>query len=387
MNIMKDVGWEIRDDFCAKKGGMLMKSEREHNYDVLRVVSAMAVIMAHVSALWINGFSAHIAAGGDLEELQHPLAACIYNTLPRFSLPCFMMLSGAFILDNEKAVDYRGFYAKNLKKIGVPTVIFSVLYVLYRIVSSFIGVHGGKAEIISLIMDILNGSPFYHMWYMYMLIGVYLLAPIVLLFKNSISHKNFRRAAYIFLILAGLSQWTGSAWLNWDVGQCFEYLGYFMVGFVIRKDFPKNNFKGLLYIVLGILIELATAFAEYEFAVKRGIAEWDLKLAIVDSYSPSIVAASLLIFAGVTALQIKHNRWTEKLAKMTFIIYLFHAGVNHFIVNVIKLKKGNDYVTMHFDNIYWIPLFTVLVFILSAILAVVYHNIESRFCRRKPEES
>ena len=48
------------------------------------------------------------------------------------------MLSGAFIIDNERNAKYSKFYSKIFFKIGVPTIIFSGLYILYRIPLCFL---------------------------------------------------------------------------------------------------------------------------------------------------------------------------------------------------------------------------------------------------------
>lgn len=42
---------------------MAMK-QREYKYDLLRVISMIAVIMIHVSATWVNGFSKIVAIRG-----------------------------------------------------------------------------------------------------------------------------------------------------------------------------------------------------------------------------------------------------------------------------------------------------------------------------------
>lgn len=229
-----------------------MKPAREYNYDLLRVVSMIAVIMIHVSDSWIRNHLAYVSAGGSAEELLYPMRTCIYNAISRFAVPCFIMLTGAFVLSDSRTGNYKEFYQKKLKKIGVPTIIFSVLYILYRIPFCFFGESAGMKNLLLIIKDIIVGSPFYHMWYLYMLIGIYCLAPIVVRFKDSIKYETFRKIVFIFLILGSLSRWTTeNVRLNWDIGQSFEYLGYFMVGYVLRKDLQKNTGKGILLIIGG----------------------------------------------------------------------------------------------------------------------------------------
>lgn len=87
-----------------------------------------------------------------------------------------------------------------------------------------------------MLRDIIKGSPMYYMWYLYMLIGIYALTPVVIQYKDNVPEKTFYRVSFVFLILASISQWTTErVRLNWDLGRSFEYLGYFMAGYSIRK--------------------------------------------------------------------------------------------------------------------------------------------------------
>lgn len=102
--------------------------KREGNYDLLRIASTIAVIMIHVSATWFDGALKDISENGLLiDQIEMPMAICIYNSISRFAVPCFLMLSGAFILDNESNLNYKAFYSKSFSKVGVPTIVFSLL--------------------------------------------------------------------------------------------------------------------------------------------------------------------------------------------------------------------------------------------------------------------
>lgn len=339
--------------------------KREGNYDLLRIISTVAVIMIHVSATWFTNAINDIAENSlFIEDIRSPFWLCIYNSVSRFAVPCFVMLSGAFILDNEKNTEYKRFYSRSFSQIGVPTIVFSVLYILYRIPLCFIGGEG----IGDLAADVIKGKPMYHMWYLYMLIGIYALVPIVMRFKNSIPAKNFYRISFAFLVLANISMWTSSHKLSWDVGSSFEYLGYFMVGYSIRKISKKNNRKAILAVLTGILFELCAAGLEYQQMI-AGIAEDELKYSIVQPSSPLIVLASVLFFYGFTCLDVKKD--LTKLSGLTFWIYLIHAGIWHFISNVIELIKGNDVFTK-MNGAIWIPVFVAVVFAIFCALSKLY---------------
>lgn len=351
-------------------------SARKYNYDLLRVVAMIAVIMIHVSDSWIKSYLGYVSTGGSAEELLYPMRTCIYNSISRFAVPCFIMLTGAFVLADSRTGNYKEFYQKKLKKIGVPTIIFSALYILYRVPFCFVGESAGMKNVLSIIKDIIVGAPFFHMWYLYMLIGIYCLAPIVVRFKDSIKYETFRKIVFIFLILGSLSRWTTeNVRLHWDIGQSFEYLGYFMVGYVLRKDLQKNTGKGILLIIGGVVIEMATAFLEYKIQVVNGISASELKYGIVTPSCPLIVVASLLFFAGFTMLKVGYNAWIEKLALCSFTIYLFHGGVWDFIQKLVNLIKGKNYI-MTLDNTYWIPIFTVMVLVVSFLCTIIYEKVE-----------
>ncbi|MCM1218385.1 MAG: acyltransferase family protein [Lachnospiraceae bacterium] len=352
--------------------------KRASNYDWLRVISAIAVIMIHVSGSWFGDITNDIAENNlNYRDIESPFWVCIYNSISRFAVPCFVMISGAFILDNEKNIEYRKFYSKSFSKIGVPTIVFSILYILYQIPLCFIG---EGERIITMVKNIVKGSPMYHMWYMYMLIGLYLLVPITIRFKDSISEKNFHKITFIFLAFASLSMWTSNFRLSWDAGRSFEYLGYFMVGYSIRKICKeKNNKRATLAVLAGILFEICAAGLEYRQMV-AGIAESELKYSIVEPSSPLIVLASILIFYGFTVLNIKKD--VTKLSRLTLWIYLIHAGVWDFIIKVVRLTKGEN-ILVKTDGMIWIPIFVVVVLGISCVLSKLYIWLWGKFDKEK----
>lgn len=230
----------------------------------------------------------------------------------------------------------------------------------------------GMERVVSVGRALIAGKPYYHMWFLTMLIGIYLLAPIVIRFMDSISYKNFRRVAFCFLVMAILSRWTSSISNAWDIGQSFEYLGYFMIGYVIRRDFKvkNNNIAGAALIALGVIAEICAGIMLYQNQVLAGQFDFDQ---VVAPYNPVIVIASLLVFAGFSMLQIKRSRLVEKISKRTFIIYLFHAGVWYVIANVVIVWRGEE-CWMRINPVYGVPIFTFATFVVSYVCTVVYEK-------------
>lgn len=358
---------------------------REYNYDLLRVISMVAVLVIHVSNVWVLELSELVRQGTEVDLLVNPIMACIYNSISRFAVPCFVMLSGAFVLDSEITMKYKQFYKKSFTKIGITTIIFSILYTLYQIPFCFLGESTGIGEFIDIAINIIQGTPSGHMWFMYMLLGLYLFAPVVVLFKNSISYNTFKKVAIILIIWASISNWTSSSVVvQWDLGRCLEYLGYFIIGYIIRKEAKKNNFKGMICILFGVLIELVVGFMQYKIEIEMVVVEKMFYHDVNSPYSPMVVLASILIFSGFAMLTVKSSELIKKIADMSFVVYLVHEGIWITLGYVFHIITGNNLVIL--NNIVWIPIFTLILFLISIFFSIIYNKLEYKFVRRKMED-
>ena len=305
---------------------------------------------------------------------MHFWVSTAYNVLSKFAVPCFLMLSGAFILADKRNMDYKYFYKKSFKNIGVQTIIFSALYFAYSILRAIMAIVlkvGDVEDLWIAVKQLLIGKPFYHMWYLYMLIGIYLLAPFVIRFKDCIGERNFSKVVWIFLLVSCISGWTSTHGINWDIGLSACYLGYFMVGYEIRKKTSLHmcNIKGGVLIILGFLTEVFLAILSYRVAVDPdGGVAWLMNIASVEPLSPLMVVASVLIFAGFSMINIRKD--FGKLSSYTFLIYLVHAGICDIFKRVTAAFWGVEH-----DNRIIIPVYIISVFLLSYILAVIYKRI------------
>lgn len=93
---------------------------REKNLDLLRVIAAFLVVMLHTSVR------------PTMVNIHQPTAsftvANLFNAATRVAVPIFVLLSGAFLLDNQKNENFRQFYKKTCYKIVLPTFITRLIY-------------------------------------------------------------------------------------------------------------------------------------------------------------------------------------------------------------------------------------------------------------------
>lgn len=348
-----------------------MTKQRESNYDLLRILCAIAVVSIHVTAMYMNA-SADENVFGEIYQTGL-FTTYLYNILSRFAVPCFLMLSGAFVLGDKRNADFKYFYKKSFRSIGITALLFGVLYTLLALVMSS---HGSISGISDVAKDVISGSPYYHLWYLSTLLGLYIIAPIVIRVAGSLQADGinlFGKISLVFLVLACIGNSTSTHILYWDIGEQFCYLGYFLVGYTIRlwAADRKNNFRAAAFVFGGVLVECMLLCVNYLIAYREvSVSEFWVKVFDIMPLAPFEVLASVLIFAGFSLLNI--NVDFSKLSSYTFLIYLLHAVVWDFMAFFIR--RGLYRII---DNRVLIPGCIVLVFLISLLGSIVYRIIWS----------
>lgn len=326
-------------------GDKIIKS-RQSNYDLLRIISTFAVVLIHVNA--------NVADSNNISFVGFNFCSLI-NIITRFSVPCFVMLSGAFILSNERNADYKHFYAKSFYKIGIPLVIILILSFLIAEMKAIIG---GR-DLLNPVFELLSGN-FNNCWFMFMLVGLYFLVPIIIRIKKSISNRSYIIGSFIWLFVAMISQLTSTYSVAWAFGIIFSFVGYFLVGNVIYENMSRIKFKGLYFIFA--IISYVLLF------VYRGITGFSRFS--IDAYSnwfsPLIIIASICVFIAFGGIKI--NIDLSRLSGYTYVLYLLHTNV--YIVLYVLTRRMFPSLIEHY--ILCLIVIAMLTFIISCIGAMIY---------------
>lgn len=291
-------------------------SHRQANYDLLRAVSCVTVVLLHVSAMYVGEKFRDI-----VERKQFIIASC-FRIMSQMSVPCFVMLSGAFLLKQEKNANCKYFYLRSARKIGIPILVFSVLYVVFHYVENLLG--GGSGLIASYRFDAygpvinwLKGEPHATMWYVYMIVPLYLLTPFLIMIKNSVTERGWYIAAMIMMAYSILVSYTCS--LSWIL-RFAEWIGYFMMGDVISDWGNKRvDLKISRHPLICICLAYLMLFMYWLTHTYR-----TMRLSGPGFLSPFNVVPALLLFLGFTYLQINENMAVQLLSRYSFYIYLIH---------------------------------------------------------------
>lgn len=149
--------------------------------DYLRIVSAFAVVMIHVIYQGRLRF---------WTEADTTFYLTVFNLLC-FAVPIFIMITGYLQLNPEKEYNLK----KSLIRIILALCIFGVLYAWIELIFNEHCI--SLSQIVKAIINVLQGKSWAHLWYLYMLIGLYLILPFL---RTWIKHANDREIKYFLLL-------------------------------------------------------------------------------------------------------------------------------------------------------------------------------------------
>lgn len=164
---------------------MSMKTLTRLSYiDILKIVATFAIVLWHVSAVYVRMDAALLSPFGALPY--------VINLCVRFALPMFMMISGALLLRESYAFNFKQKFSYIIKLYAVWSLVYVLADQAMRAASG-----GALLSPAEMLASWIRGP--YHFWYLQMLLGVYLLMPLLVRLKG-LQTLNY---ATLFFMLAG----------------------------------------------------------------------------------------------------------------------------------------------------------------------------------------
>ena len=325
-------------------------NQRNLNFDFLRVIAAFAVVCIHVSAnVVISTPDIHSVAwwAGNI-------AAAFF----RWCVPVFVMISGALLLSSAKNYSPIEFYKKRASRL-LPAIIFwSFVYIIFREYTE------NEFDLSNAVNSIIKGTPYYHLWYIYMLVGLYLITPFVRQIISVINADSLRMLIVICFAVAIIASLSGDKSLTF-LPSFLPFIGYFLVGYYLYNHHSNLNVF-LLILVFFVCVALISVGTNVLFPL-IGEKAWSV---MHDYLNPLVVIMSLCVFAFFTKKSMElSSDLIEHIAPITLGIYLVHP----LWLSVLD-KFGVTGILIH--PLIGIPVTTLLTFLLSvlssALLARVF---------------
>ena len=321
--------------------------------DSLRVLATFSVIFLHVAAEVIYKY-------GNISNLDWWIGN-IYDSSVRFCVPIFLMISGILIL--SKTYESIGEYLrKRVLRILFPFLFWSIIYIVKDVFVKFNHVESLTfIEIFKFILIELKSGASYHLWYVYLIIGLYLFFPII---GKWITKSNQHEIEYflgiwlitIFAYLPFVKNFIPSIEISYFSG----YIGFPVLGYYLSKTTFNIKNKKVIYILLILAGLFVTIFGTFLMTKHYG-RFWS---GFYYYLSPNVILVSigiLLLFKDFVKNSTRTSSIIHFFSKHSYGTYLIHV-----LVLWILGKFGLSYAFV--NPIIGIPITSVLCFIISTLI-------------------
>lgn len=187
-----------------------------------------------------------------------------YLSIVPLGVPLFLMLSGSLLLQSSKADEpIKVFLKKRFARIGIAFVFWSAIYFVWSYY-----VDGVTLTARSITRSLLQGGPYYHFWYIYLIMGLYLITPILRAVVNYPDRKLTRYLIILWFVGASvpplLQLITGLAVDN-TLLLLGGYIGYFVLGTYLIGVEVKTKTLRVLFVTCVILTFVGLFMMNFPF--------------------------------------------------------------------------------------------------------------------------
>lgn len=334
--------------------------------DVVRFIAMFTVVCCHCT----DPFNFYPGTAPNIGEIK--LWGTIYGSVLRPCVPLFVMITGALLLPVRG--DTSTFYKKRIPRVFYPFLIWSVLYNLFPWITGLLGLnpqiildffpYAGEEvmqQSFSVSLKYILMIPFnfsilaVHMWYIYLLIGLYLYLPVF----SAWVEKASERAKLMFLLAWGVTLllpyyyqfvsnylWGTCSWNSFGMLYAFAgFNGYLLLGHYLKNlewSLKKTLAIGIPMFAVGYAVTFLgfrhiTALPEYT----------DEMLELFFTYcSLNVVMMTIPVFMLAKKVKVNSERMKKALANLTvcgfgiYMIHYFFTGPSVVLMRAINMPIG-----------------------------------------------
>lgn len=297
------------------------------------------------------------------------------GALGRISVPLFMIVSAFLLVPTKPGVTMRAFYRRRFARILPPMLCFMLLYCvlppLWGQMTWGEAVH--DLRMLPLTFPSMAG----HLWFMYPLIALYLIIPVISPWLERATARDERTFIAIFAVsttlpwltrLAGPDVWGMCFW-NPYFGMfyyCSGYIGYLVLAHYIRHHLDWNRQKRMA--VGATCFAVGAAFTGWSFwhagvpghLIETPMLEWSWEFC-----TPNVLLATFGAFLLFTCIERQEApRLVTGTARLTFGMYLMHM---FFLSNIAPIFVAGDQAHPLLPVWLAIPCIATLTYVCSAV--------------------
>jgi len=291
-----------------------------HYFVWLRALGAVAIVLLHTFV------TLHIAGGDSLSSVRVQIEDVLLVVLSRWAVPVFFMMSGALMLDPEREMGWDK-TLRHVWRLGFVLLTFGFAFCIIEEAIQQGGILS-VSVILTAFVNLLNENSWDHMWFIYQLLGFYLMTPIIRPWLAQASRRELGVVSLTTCLLFFVCRFA-SKFLHFIVyygvylPQCFAY---YLAGYYIHR-YLKFDWR---WAVAGAISLTVTVFGlavlgwEWAGEPMRGL---------IAPYSVAVMLAAKRYLDK----PVEGHRLIALLADFSFGIYIIHPLFQHLLVRVVDI--------------------------------------------------
>ncbi|MBP2154409.1 acyltransferase [Erwinia rhapontici] len=319
------------------------------NIKLLTIIATYLVVLLHTAAVPFSTF--HSAWS----------VAVMYDVLGRISFPLFLLIAGYISLNkNESLLSTLKTRVLNLL---LPLIAWTGIYFIYdRLIND-------STTLFSL-LDLLSTPAYEHLWFIYTLILLFLVTPLLNTFIQNGSQKRINYIIAVWFALASVYMLFDNfketvlenqlAPTPSNIDMVVYLSGFYIIGGVVRryKLAPKVTIAAIIFILSAVL----TAVMGYSLSKSIGQPN-----EIFLFYSaPTIVTLALACFFMLLHAPLQFSRRVNliirNLARLSVGVYFVHMLVLETLMRLYPISFDN------YSSVLTIPAIALVSYLLSVLL-------------------
>lgn len=357
-------------------------SKRIEFIDWIRVVACLMVMLVHASENFYGADSSGLAGNVSMlaNEANRFWVSFYDGFVSRAAVPLFMIVSAFLLVPMKPGQTMTSFYKHRFGRILPPFVFFLLLYTFLPLLWGGMTWEQSLADLKLLPFNFPSMAG--HLWFMYPLISLYIIIPVVSPWLEKASAKDERIFLGFFIFTTFIpwfrlitpELWGECFWNNFSAfWYCSGYLGYFVLAHYIRVHLDWNRRKRLTIGTLCFLV--GGAFTGWSFWLKGtpGVLiptpeiEWSWPFC-----TPNVLIQTFGLFLMFSCIGMNKEAavsaagkesFVSRLARLTFGMYLVHM---FFLAPIATWIIGGDVANPTIPVAIAIPAIAVLSYICSA---------------------
>ena len=319
--------------------------------DYIRVAACFLVMLVHASENFYGADSSGLAGNMSMlaNESNRFWVAFYDGFVGRVCVPLFMIVSAFLLVPMKPGTSMGAFYKKRFTRILPPMICFMLLYTFLPLLWGGMSPEQSWADFKMLPFNFPSMAG--HLWFMYPLISLYLIIPVVSPWLERASAKE----ELGFLGIFGVS--TLIPWIHRFItpelwGECFwngftmlwyfsGYLGYLVMAHYIRYHLHWERRKRAITGAVCFLVGAALTGWSFWYMgtpgklIETPLLEWSWEFC-----TPNVLLASFGAFLLFSCIERKSApAAVSGIAKLSFGMYLMHM---FFLAPIAKLFIGGS---------------------------------------------